>query len=128
MARLRSLASTTLSPARKKFPRFSTRSASLGLWSNMLNGPRTCPNTFSTASTTSWYSAGTSDLPVMGATLGMMAGSFLYGDGAHRLHATRVPSPLRRSSRDAPGVAGELREFDSSSYRPRHYIKLNSAV
>src|SRR5712691_8184956 len=42
----------------------------------MLNGPRTLPNTFTTASTTAWCSAGTSDLPVIGATRGMM-GSFL---------------------------------------------------
>src|SRR4029453_11485020 len=45
----------------------------------MLNGPRTCPNTFSTPSTTSWCSAATSDLPVMGATLGMMTSSFVCG-------------------------------------------------
>src|SRR5713101_7623805 len=52
----------------------------------MLNGPRTCPNTFSTSSTTAWYSAGTSDFPVMGATLGMTAGSSRFGDlflGSH---------------------------------------------
>src|SRR5215475_4173736 len=46
----------------------------------MLNGPRTWPNTFSTPSTTPWYSAATSDLPVMGATLGMMTNSFLCSE------------------------------------------------
>src|SRR2546428_10455667 len=50
----------------------SIRSASLGLCNSMLNGQRTCPNTFSTPSTTAWCSAGTSDLPVIGATLGMI--------------------------------------------------------
>ena len=39
----------------------------------MLNGPRTLPNTFTTASTTPSCSAGTSDLPVIGATRGMMS-------------------------------------------------------
>src|SRR5881392_1724627 len=72
MATERSFASTRLS-SRKKVTRPSTRSASFGLWSSMLNGPRTLPNTPTTASTTAWCSAGTSDLPVIGATRGMMS-------------------------------------------------------
>src|SRR5262245_56991382 len=47
------------------------RSASSGLCSSMLNGPRTWPKVLSTPSTTAWCSEGTSDFPVMGATLGM---------------------------------------------------------
>src|SRR5919106_2934482 len=74
MATERSVGSTMLS-SRKNVTRPSTRSASFGLWSSILNGPRTFPNTFTTASTTAWCSAGTSDLPVIGATRGMM-GSF----------------------------------------------------
>src|SRR5439155_257055 len=75
MATERSVGSTMLS-SRKKVTRGSTRSASFGLWSSMLNGPRTLPKTFTTASTTAWCAAGTSDLPVIGATRGMR-GSFL---------------------------------------------------
>src|SRR5437667_227618 len=75
MATERSFGSTTLS-SRKKVTRPSTRSASLGLCSSMLNGPRTPPKIFSTASTTRWCSAGTSALPVIGARRGML-GSFL---------------------------------------------------
>src|SRR2546426_8048880 len=71
MATERSFASTTLS-SRKNVTRGSIRSASFGLWSSMLNGPRTPPNTFITASTTAWCSAGTSDLPVTGVTRGMI--------------------------------------------------------
>jgi hypothetical protein len=54
-----------------KVTSFSSRSASFGLCSSMLNGPRMLPNTLSTSSTTPWYSAGTSDLPVTGAILGI---------------------------------------------------------
>src|SRR2546426_2282766 len=71
MATERSFASTTLS-SRKKVTRGSIRSASFGLWSSMLNGPRTPPKTFTTASTTAWCAAGTSALPVTGVTRGMM--------------------------------------------------------
>src|SRR5262245_42308914 len=67
----RSLGSTMLS-SRKKVTRPSTRSASLGLWSSMLKGPRTPPKTLTTLSTTAWCSAGTSDFPATGATRGMM--------------------------------------------------------
>src|SRR5437867_4372160 len=70
MATERSFGSTTLS-SRKNVTRPSTRSASLGLWSSMLNGPRTPPKIFSTASTTAWCSAETSALPVMGLMRGM---------------------------------------------------------
>ena len=49
-------------------------SASLGLWSSMLKGPRTLPKTFNTSSTIGWYCAGTSVFPVMGATRGMVLG------------------------------------------------------
>src|SRR5262245_51130705 len=70
MARLRSLPSTMLS-ARQKFTMPSICSATFGLCRSMLKGPRIWPNTFSTPSTTAWYSAGTSDFPVTGATLGM---------------------------------------------------------
>src|SRR5438552_2257063 len=75
MATERSFGSTTLS-SRKNVTRPSTRSASLGLCSSMLNGPRTPPKIFSTASTTRWCSATTSALPVIGARRGML-GSFL---------------------------------------------------
>src|SRR2546428_10877298 len=74
MATERSGASTTLS-SRKNLTSGRMRSASAGLCSSMLNGPRALPNTETTASTTEWYWAGTSDLPVMGATRGM-GGSF----------------------------------------------------
>src|SRR6267143_7164162 len=75
MATERSVGATTPS-SRKKVTRPSTRSASFGLCSSMLNGPRTPPKIFSTASTTRWCSAGTSDLPVIGARRGMVV-SFL---------------------------------------------------
>src|SRR6266436_944530 len=100
MARERSFGATMLS-SRKKVTRGSTRSASFGLWSSMLNGPRTVPNTFTTASTTAWCSADTSDLPVIGATRGI-TGSFLasheqrqglldeLGEGAQKLGAARA--------------------------------------
>ena len=51
MAIERSFGSTMVS-SRKKVTRASIRSASFGLWSSMLNGPRTPPNTFTTESTT----------------------------------------------------------------------------
>src|SRR2546427_11880635 len=104
MATERSFGSTTLS-SRKKVTRPSTRSASFGLWSSMLNGPRTPPKTFSTFSRTTWCSAGTSDLPVTGAMRGMR-GSFLEGGGGvcysldhGRLHHAQGP---RRNSRARP--------------------------
>src|SRR5712691_8566679 len=57
----------------------------------MLNGPRTLPNTFTTASTTAWCSAGTSDLPVIGATRGMMDSFLEIAVGsAARLAAANV--------------------------------------
>src|SRR6185295_15707539 len=65
----------------KNVTRPSTRSANLGLCSRMLKGPRTLPNTSTTASTTWWCSAGTSDFPVTGATLGMGASSLERDDG-----------------------------------------------
>src|SRR5207253_9705795 len=48
-------------------------SASLGLWSSMLNGPRMPPKTLTTESTTAWCSAGTTDLPVTGLTRGIVS-------------------------------------------------------
>src|SRR3989454_11712855 len=72
MAIDRSFGSTTV-VSRKNVTSESIRSASFGLWSSMLNGPRTPPNTFTTESTTAWCSVGTSDLPVMGATHGIVS-------------------------------------------------------
>src|SRR4029077_6173435 len=72
MATERSFGSVTLS-SRKNVTRPSTRSASFGLWSSMLKGPRTPPKTFTTASTTACCSAGTSDLPLTGVSRGMGA-------------------------------------------------------
>src|SRR6516164_11614239 len=72
MATERSFGSTTLC-SRLKVTNGSRRSASPGLCSRMLNGPRTPPNTLTTSSTTWWCSAGTSDLPVTGAILGIIS-------------------------------------------------------
>src|SRR5262245_52642908 len=72
MAIDRSLGSTTV-VSRKNVTSESIRSASFGPLSRMLNGPATPPNTFTTESTTAWCSVGTSDLPVMGATRGMVS-------------------------------------------------------
>src|SRR2546422_3153088 len=91
MARERSFGATMLS-SRKKVTRGSTRSASFGLWSSMLNGPRTVPNTFTTASTTAWCSADTSDLPVIGATRGI-TGSFLASHRSEE-HTSELQSRL----------------------------------
>src|SRR5438128_6805661 len=96
MAIERSFASTTLS-SRKKVTRGSIRSASFGLWRSMLNGPRTPPNTFTTASTTAWFSAGTSDLPATGVMRGMMS-SFLDGQ------VLRVRPSMHRGSADLHAV------------------------
>src|SRR5262245_37292489 len=63
---------STTDSSRKKVTSGRMRSASFGLWSSMLKGPRTLPKTASTPSTTAWCSAGTSDLPVIGATRGMV--------------------------------------------------------
>src|SRR5205823_11038979 len=46
--------------------------------SRMLNGPRIVPRTLSTSSTMAWCSAGTSDLPVIGAILGVVSSWSLY--------------------------------------------------
>src|SRR2546423_3609855 len=90
MATERSGAATTLS-SRKNVTSGRIRSASLGLWSSMLKGPRTVPKTPTTASTTAWCSAGTSVLPVMGATRGM-TGSFLRCVQVHdRVEPRLVP-------------------------------------
>src|SRR6187397_1433028 len=70
MASERSFWSTTLS-LRKKLTMPSTCWANPGLCSSMLNGPRIWPKVAMTPSTTAWCWAGTSDLPVMGATLGI---------------------------------------------------------
>src|SRR5882724_5583275 len=70
MATERSLPSTVLS-SRKNVTRGRRRSASFGLCSSMLNGPRTPPKTVTTWSTTPWWAAGTSDLPVMAGMRGM---------------------------------------------------------
>src|SRR5712691_8246762 len=70
----------------------------------MLNGPRTLPNTFTTASTTAWCSAGTSDLPVIGATRGMMGSSLETAVGlAARLAAASV------ATADEAQVIAEMR-------------------
>ena len=74
MAIERSFASTTLS-SRKKWTSGRMRSASFGLWSSMLNGPRTLPNVFCTLSTTPWCSALPADVPVIAGMRGM-GGSF----------------------------------------------------
>ncbi len=74
MATERRRPSTTLS-SRKKVTSGRSRSASLGLCSSMLKGPRTLPKTRTTWSTTAWCSAGTSDLPVIGAMRGMALSS-----------------------------------------------------
>src|SRR5437879_3078531 len=79
MATERSFGWTALS-SRKNVTSPSMRSANFGLCNSMLNGPRTPPKIFSTLSTTRWCSAGTSDLPVIGATRGM-TGSFLEAGG-----------------------------------------------
>src|SRR5262245_7825446 len=94
MATERSFASTTLS-SRKKVTSGRIRSASFGLWSSMLNGPRMLPNTFWTASTTAWCSAGTSDLPVMGATRGMLS-SFRESQSGCRYSRAAGKIPQRR--------------------------------
>src|SRR5260370_924385 len=114
MATERSFASTTLS-SRKKVTRGSTRSASFGLWSSMLNGPRTPPNTFTTASTMAWCSAGTSDLPVIGATRGMMS-SFLE-TAASRPRTRR--GPLRSASPDDGRARLVVRAQDALAAAPR---------
>src|ERR1700719_761167 len=67
----------------------------------MLNGPRMLPKTLSTSSTTPWYSAGTSDLPVTGAILGMIS--------SLPLHAGVALAP--------PVEIDNVREW-SASYRP----------
>src|SRR5713101_3092646 len=64
-------------------------SASFGLWSSMLKGPRTLPKTFSTSSTIGWYCAGTSVFPVIGAILGMVVAPLLLTSGRLR----RAPAP-----------------------------------
>src|SRR6266446_6578754 len=87
MATERSFASTTL-PSRKKVTSGRRRSASLGLWSSMLNGPRTPPKIFSTASTTAWCSAETSALPVMGLMRGMRS-SFREAGFVRRVYPKR---------------------------------------
>src|SRR5260370_30202038 len=114
MATERSFASTTLS-SRKKVTRGSTRSASFGLWSSMLNGPRTPPNTFTTASTMAWCSAGTSDLPVIGATRGMMS-SFLE-TAASRPRTRR--GPLRSAPPDDGHARLVVRAQDALAAAPR---------
>src|SRR6516165_2062753 len=72
MACERSRPSTTL-PSRKNVTSGSTRSASLGLCSMTLNGPRTPPKTLTTSSTTAWCSSATSALPLTGVILGMIS-------------------------------------------------------
>src|SRR5689334_7527621 len=101
MATERSGASTTLS-SRKNFTSGRMRSARAGLCSSTLNGPRTLPKTETTASTTEWYWAGTSALPVMGATRGMV-GSFPLRACMIRLPAIsiHVPTLRRRRPMDA---------------------------
>src|SRR5258708_29594932 len=82
----------------------------------MLNGPRMLPNTLSTSSTTPWYSAGTSDLPVTGAILGMISSPVLdpgielappveIDDVGERPTADRPEAPHRIADRqDGVGV------------------------
>ena len=71
-ARALGLGSTTLF-SRLKVTNGSRRSASFGLCSRMLNGPRTPPKTLTTSSTTAWCSAFTSAFPVIGAILGIVS-------------------------------------------------------
>src|SRR5258708_5598660 len=82
----------------------------------MLNGPRMLPNTLSTSSTTPWYSAGTSDLPVTGGILGMISSPVLdpgiglappveIDDVGERPAADRPEAPHRIADRqDGVGV------------------------
>src|SRR5215468_9081402 len=109
MATERSLASTTLS-SRKKPTSGRTRAARAGLRRSSLNGPRTLPNTPTTASTTAWCSAGTSDLPVTGGMRGMRD-SFPRGithdtrywrsPAADRTSPAKERDDMRRTSRIA---------------------------
>src|SRR5262249_13591337 len=87
----------------------------------MLNGPRTCPNTFSTLSTTPWYSAATSDLPVMGATRGMMTRSFREVScvSAHAI----VPQSLRECTAIHKTHVGAL-DHSTSSRTIGHRFRL----
>src|SRR6516164_11671548 len=116
MATERSFGSTTLS-SRLKVTSFSRRSASLGLCSRMLNGPRTPPKTLTTSSTTAWCSAGTSDLPVTGAILGMISSLKSYAgiglappveiDNVGERPAADWPEPAHRVAERQDGVGVE---------------------
>src|SRR3984893_16546172 len=99
----RSLGSTTFS-SRLKVTSFSRRSANFGLCSRMLNGPRMLPKTLSTSSTTPWYSAGTSDLPVSGAILGMISSLPLYA-GVALAPPVEIDNVREWSAADRPEAA-----------------------
>src|ERR1700719_5368961 len=83
----------------------------------MLNGPRMLPKTLSTSSTTPWYSAGTSDLPVTGAILGMISFLPLYAgaalappveiDNVREWSAADRPEAAHRVADRQDGVGGE---------------------
>src|SRR5262245_47512473 len=93
MAIERSEGSVTVS-SRKNVTRLRIFSASLGLCKSMLNGPRTPPKTLMTESTTAWCSAGTSDLPVIGLTRGMV--SSFRREESHKIGRERSSSMARR--------------------------------
>src|SRR5215469_14397486 len=102
----RSRPSTTLS-SRKKVTSGNTRAASFGLCSSILNGPRTLPKTSSTRSTTAWCSADTSDLPVIGATRGIVV---LLGRSARRERPAE-PVADRAAHHELAVLAGEPRQL-----------------
>src|SRR5678815_4485554 len=78
--------------------------AMLGLCSSMLNGPRMRPNTPSTSSTTPWCSAGTSSLPVIGGTRGILAPPVIvHVPGEGRDPFLGGPRQLYDGSRPSPG-------------------------
>src|SRR3712207_6805193 len=104
MARLRSFPATVV-PERKKWTSGSSRSASFGLWSSMLNGPRTCPNVSSTPSTTWWYSGATSDLPPIALILVMLL-PLPRPTPAPAQVTVDVPTSRRRSQVDAASSGG----------------------
>src|SRR5262245_13741297 len=114
MAIERSEGSVTVS-SRKNVTRLRIFSASLGLCSSMLNGPRTPPKTLMTESTTAWCSAGTSDLPVMGAMRGMAA-SFARCEAVWVTRSGRARRP-RSADPDAVLLEGGIVELEAEPRR-----------
>src|SRR6516162_4038 len=101
MATERSFGSTTFF-SRLKVTNGSRRSASSGLCSRMLNGPRTPPNTLTTSSTTFWCSAGTSDLPVTGAILGMISSLYWLDPRIGLAPPVEIDDVAERPAADGP--------------------------